>query len=501
MIQKRVSKTRIFHFDACKLVRTSRDGISKILSQYFTAAIVIKAIKIKNKTNQQTSSAFNQHILSPILTMATSTSVSTTGDSSSNDDPNHPENDDGSSPRRNSHSSSVNPRNLPLDFESYPFCQFIDSKETIEPATTATKNYKRRKTFALRPFQKTRKRPSSMLDSIPKDVLSKDILGFLTDKTVKVFLDSLPDDETDDSYRDLRKQFCPRHGARLEDPRGFVTSSVGVSEATTSISTGSCSSCPTCHAQAQNTKRCNGCKVFYPRYRKTNESGNASFPGLWCQSCDHMAFCNACMSNEIDGCGSEVSSQSNNMHNSHTASTFGRKMGSRQQRKRRYCGSDRISCHNYCCPNVFTNTMCGEFICDDCGDERQRVLRQEQQCNTISENYEHTVEVCDECGKATCLDPNCLVCADFKLIHMSCKFSPEDAYSLNGILWGRTTNGSNDKVNTKLKRNLSDGLVWILVLMALSKMWWFQKQQQQQLGDVASTEDGISLMLLSPPEL
>jgi len=66
---------------------------------------------------------------------------------------------------------------------------------------------------------------------------------------------------------------------------------------------------------------------------------------------------------------------------------------------------------------------------------------------------------------------------------MSCRFSPEEAYrvDIRGILWGSKTNGSNSssELSTKLRRNLSDGVVWILFLMALSKMWWFQKQQQQ----------------------
>jgi hypothetical protein len=40
--------------------------------------------------------------------------------------------------------------------------------------------------------------------------------------------------------------------------------------------------------------------------------------------------------------------------------------------------------------------MCGEYVCDDCGD-----------VNVVTEE-------CDLCGKATCLDANCLVCADFR---------------------------------------------------------------------------------------
>jgi hypothetical protein len=309
--------------------------------------------------------------------------------------------------------------------------------------------------------------------------LARDILGFLTDKAVKVFLDSLGKENLNSrACSELRRQFCTRHGSRLEDPTTFHISPVDnddgdevVGERCKTISSRK-RSCPECYAEQQNTKRCNGCKVFYPRFRDPNKDGK-DFPGLWCQRCDRMAYCNSCLSNEQDGCGSEI----DNVFTSFGA--FGRKLPTR----RRYCGG-RVSCHNYCCPNVFTNTMCGEFVCDDCGDERQRLIKNgEDQDDPLHDPVANSIETCDECGKATCLDPNCLVCADFKLIHMSCRFSPEEAYrvDIRGILWGSKTNGSNSnsELSTKLRRNLSDGVVWILFLMALSKMWWFQKQQQQ----------------------
>ena len=119
-------------------------------------------------------------------------------------------------------------------------------------------------------------------------------------------------------------------------------------------------------------------------------------------------------------------------------------------------------------------TLMASVAGDDCGDENLR--------RTAAVDEPHHVEVCEECGKSTCLDPHCLVCADFKLIHMSCRFSPEDAYKvdLGGILWGTKNNGSNSNLSAKLRRKLWDGIVFVFAIMALSKMWWFHLQQQQQ---------------------
>ena len=321
----------------------------------------------------------------------------------------------------------------------------------------------------------------TLLGSIPKDVLARDILGFLTDKTVKVFLDSIWEERLNSpSCSELLRQFCSHHGSRLEDPGIFYTSTnndENDAKSKNKITTKPCQklSCPECHAQEENTKRCNGCKIFYPRYRDQN---NNAFPGLWCQNCDQMAFCNNCLTNDEDGCGSEVVASGALL-----GGAFGRKLPTTRQK---YCQSGRISCYNYCCPNVFTNTMCGEFVCDDCGDERLRLLKGNS-CD--GEEHHHDpitigVETCEECGKSTCLDPNCLVCADFKLKHFSCGFSPEDAYQFDlwGILLGSKTNGSNSTsdLSTKLRQNFFDGVVWILVLLALQKMWWFQHQHQQQ---------------------
>jgi len=335
----------------------------------------------------------------------------------------------------------------------------------------------------------------SLLRSIPKDVLARDILGFLTDKAVKTFLDSVGEERLDSpSCTELRQQFCPRHGSRLEDPETFcISGSSTNAEAKMKTSRNRKRACPECYAEQQNSKRCNGCKVFYPRFnsRRSNDTSHRinnndddaqdqdqaiiheKLPGLWCQRCDRMAFCNACISNEEDGCGSEVAAlrTRSDDFSKFAFGAFGRKCLPAGRRKRNYCDSGRITCHNYCCPNVFTNTMCGEFVCDDCGDERQRLDGQQP------EQHDSRIETCDDCGKATCLDPNCLVCADFRLINMSCKFSPEDAYrmDLGGILWGSKNNGSNSNLSTIFRRNLSDGMVFIGMVFFLSKMWGFQK--------------------------
>ncbi len=311
----------------------------------------------------------------------------------------------------------------------------------------------------------------NLLDSVPKEVLARDILGFLTDKGVKVFFDTLGEERIQSpTFSDIRNQFCQKHGSKLEDPNTFFTSNENDDNNTATKPRGILSKptsqrcCPECHAEQQKAKRCHGCKVFYPASRDASNTNNKAFPGLWCQSCDHMAFCKDCLSNESGGCGSAALATTMLQQ----APLFGRKhrLGNKNNnnsQSHRYNG--RASCHNYCCPNVFTNTMCGEFVCFDCGDENQKLLRDKKDSGD-----EHlAIETCEECGKSTCLDSNCLVCADFKLIHMSCKFSPEDAYNVDI-----------GNLSPRLRRNLSDCLVLILVLMALSKMWWFQKQQQEQ---------------------
>lgn len=353
----------------------------------------------------------------------------------------------------------------------------------------------------------------TLLGSIPKDVLAKDILGFLTDRAVKVFLDCLGDRRKRTSCAELFRQFCPTHGSRLEEPNAYCIEPLPTEDNHDDVTT---KCCPECYAETRNLKRCNGCKVFYLRYNRPapdedDDNGDTihGFPGLRCQQCDRMAFCNVCLSDNSDGCGSTAAPS---LASRLVATSLGgratmRKLGNGY--KQSFCQTGRITCHNYCCPNVFTNTMCGEFICDDCGDEKRRRLNANNNDDNPDSLPNGSIETCEECGKATCLDPNCLVCADFRLIHMSCKFVPDNAYKigLGGILsWGgrgskteSISSGSVDSIHdvtlhddddvamnltTKARRNLPDGVVWVFFLMALSKMWLFKKQQDELIGEL-----------------
>ena len=291
-----------------------------------------------------------------------------------------------------------------------------------------------------------------LLDTLPKDVLARDILGYLTDKGTKNFFESLGTTRLKSaSFSEVRNQFCLKHGSKFEDFESFVTSE-NKDDAETQPQHNPLNKrkrcCPECYAEQYSTTRCHGCKVFYPTNTKSNH--NKAFPGLKCQKCDHMAFCRTCLSNEQPICGESA------MH----SSLYGRKHSLDDQNRR------KSSCHNYCCSSFFTNTMCGEYVCSDCCDDNQKELRKNH-----SESHDNSgIEVCEDCGKSTCLDPHCLVCADFKLIHMVCKFSPEDAYRMDigGLLFGSKRNGSN---LNKLRRTVSDCMVWVFVGLMVSKMW------------------------------
>jgi len=384
----------------------------------------------------------------------------------------------------------------------------------------------------------------SPLGSVPGDVLAEDILGFLTDKAVGVFLESALGEKcpAPPSRSELKRRFCARHGSRLEDPASFE-----IGDTTTTTTRGSSNdddddsnnnsnnsnsntrSCPECYAEQQNLKRCNGCKVFYPRVRDGNGNDDGRCAGLSCQVCHRLAFCGACLSKgDGEGAtghpGTTATGSLRRPENRPSASpplsnhtgrpafgAFGRK------RPRRYYDTNNtnkhgrvgITCQNYCCPSAFTNTMCGEFVCDDCGDEHQRRQRLSRvpRCSDSKEQHEHERpprsidEACGECGKTTCFDPHCLVCADFRLIHISCGFDPEEAYRINiDLLGGRVLFGSRANKRNRgaskhggdetdddtdddtgfsaskiLRNNLSDAVVWTAFFVCLSKMWWFSK--------------------------
>jgi len=301
----------------------------------------------------------------------------------------------------------------------------------------------------------------TLLTILPTDIISNEILGkgYISDKTIKRFLQALGEQRVTKLYK-LNARFCTKHGSKLEDSNTFQNHTSSTS--TTIIKTNGKQShqqsvvlcCPECYAEEQHLKRCNGCKKFHSQFffgEKTNNhttiidsNTTTDGPGLWCQQCDKMAFCNACLSNGVDGCGANSDDDDTN-----TTTTI-----TNYCKRRNTFGPGRMTCHNCCCPNVFTSTMCGEFVCHDCG---------EQHMTSDGNGGDNTVEVCDECGKATCLDPNCYVCANFKSINISCGFLAEDSYKFIGI-------GHADSI-TKLRRAVTDMCIYSGFLFILYKIW------------------------------
>ena len=417
---------------------------------------------------------------------------------------------------------------------------------------------------------------------VPKDVVvAEEILGrgYVSDTTIRNFLLALGEQRVQSArYGQLDQRFCVQHGAKLEDPTTFqvntnttITSNTAAtaippvtgtthgrvektkeqgpqpSQPSSSLPVAVALRCPECYAAEQQAKRCHSCKIFYPQYTASlggGPGGGTEGPGLWCQSCDRMAFCNACLSNNVDGCGSSTSTPatstsitatsstttimssatsnnnrdddtihdaSNSSHRRGTSLAFGvpqafirRRQQGLEQRdtlksssssgKLNYCSSKpgRITCHNCCCPNVFTNTMCGEFVCDDCGEQHLRKQQKSQRVaagTTIGDNSRATNsgivhEVCEECGKATCLDPNCLVCANFRLIHLSCgdgagDYNPWSSFSMSMFV-GSDVDGDGDNIQyyfgtrefvAKLRRTMTDGCVYMGMFFLLYKIW------------------------------
>ena len=59
------------------------------------------------------------------------------------------------------------------------------------------------------------------LRMIPKDVLSNEILNFLSDKSIKRFLSCLGERRVKSSLYKLDQRFCFKHGSKLEDSNQF----------------------------------------------------------------------------------------------------------------------------------------------------------------------------------------------------------------------------------------------------------------------------------------
>ena len=246
------------------------------------------------------------------------------------------------------------------------------------------------------------------IETTPTEILVDEILGFLNDGSRRNFLEAAYSNHRLWHNNNLETKFCRHHGSKLEDSallyqatttnnnNNTKNSSSGHrkseptqemkalrqpdnNEIQKGVSVTTEAACPTCYAKSNRLKRCGRCHHFYPIFSlETDMPFHHNNNGLWCQKCERMAFCNSCLARPDDD---------NDTH---------------------ACGHSKGSECRSCCSNVFTNTICGDFVCDNCcgdgdgsGDGRRTVLE------------------CDICGKATCLDPHCLVCADFRLMNES----------------------------------------------------------------------------------
>jgi len=250
-------------------------------------------------------------------------------------------------------------------------------------------------------FPSRRRRPSSNIQkekkndltliSHPKEILVEGILSFLDRDSILHFLECLGRKRV--KLMKLEKYHCINHGAKLElfDLSSRFSLNSMCSTAHRVISSNNLlglnknktnqhqqhrqkKSCPDCIEEKYNLKLCGRCKKFHPKFTLSPSGCHNNNPnGIWCQKCEKMAFCNTCM------------------------------IAQRCSRKK--CKTSK--CYT-CCTNVFTNTICGDFVCNDCAD-----------ISSI------TIEECNDCGKATCLDANCIICSDVRLMSL-CTDNPDD---------------------------------------------------------------------------
>jgi hypothetical protein len=204
--------------------------------------------------------------------------------------------------------------------------------------------------------QKTPNVEDNLLHSIPQDIWCNGILNNLDKKSIRTFLRGIGRNHV--KSLKLNQMFCAQHGTKLEDSLHTNQKQF---------------SCPDCYMDVNDLTRCRNCLVFYPLY---SIASSIQQRHVWCQKCESMAFCNACLSHEVSCSSSSTKTIT------------------------KHC---QISKCNHCCPNVLTNTMCGEFVCTDCS-------------NSLSHRSIESHD-CDVCGKATCLDPHCLVCSHARLLY------------------------------------------------------------------------------------
>ena len=226
---------------------------------------------------------------------------------------------------------------------------------------------------------------------IPQDVLVNEVLRKnLRDKDVKSFMASLGNDRI--RLLRLDDHYCTVHGCELEDgiasPSSIPPSSPAQPQQKKNMKKKK-RKCPECYSEQYGMKRCGKCLQFHPR---GSHSSSPPIPnGLWCQKCDKMAFCNTCLASPTSCGGSESDA------------------GIAGYSTKRRCKTSKCT---YCCPNVFTNTICGEYVCEDCATAAQTT---DGSCSRARiATYDCTV-----CGKATCLDEHCLICAEYRLLDES----------------------------------------------------------------------------------
>ena len=242
---------------------------------------------------------------------------------------------------------------------------------------------------ASQPITSTSKSMILLHTKIPHDVLVNEVLRKkLRDEDVKSFMEGLGNDRI--RLLRLDDHYCTVHGCELEDGIASPLSNSQLS-ATQPQQKKEIKkrNCPECFSEQYGMKRCGRCLQFHPR--GSNGSGPPIPNGLWCQKCDKMAFCNTCLASPTPCAGS------------------GSDAGIPGYSTKRRCKTSKCT---YCCPNVFTNTICGEYVCEDCATAAQTT---DGSCSRARiATYDCTV-----CGKATCLDEHCLICAEYRLLDES----------------------------------------------------------------------------------
>ena len=224
---------------------------------------------------------------------------------------------------------------------------------------------------------------SCKLESIPKDLWLNEIASYVDKSSIRNLIESLTCNHRLNSSLQLDQEFCIHHGTKLEGSL-FVggdsdhrKESIQRDNGEQPTKNTSRCHCPDCFMDENEMARCHTCMKFYPNF--SLERPNQ----VWCQRCENMAFCNTCLSHA----------------------------------KACLDGKCKVSKSCECCSNVFTNTICGEFLCQDCASTKT------ESCFSYGRL---AVYDCDVCGKATCLDDQCLVCNHVRM--MSRQNDDDDEY-------------------------------------------------------------------------